>query len=274
MDAEAPKLVVPIFCADKKAPCPHCGKKGNLQRVLHREVRTLEDPEAGGAPLTYWQNWNGPADSPDGLVLNEDGRCGAWAGLFVDVLRAWGGNFNYQANLKQIVIDDQNTPVQATAFQVRNWAFGNPNVLVPPPPRLAGYLWYNEVGDPFQLNNAPQNAPPNWRFNWQGQPAVTYLGGSAQNNDNPLGGFLDHVVVRIGNIIYDPSYGVTYAYDPRNPNTRVAGFANAALGAMMTVIPFDERAAFSNFDLNGDGQRTAYWVALFKPVDVTLIRMR
>lgn len=53
MDAEAPKLVVPVFCAAKKAPCPQCGKKGKLQRVLQREVRTLAYQQIAVLEITY-----------------------------------------------------------------------------------------------------------------------------------------------------------------------------------------------------------------------------
>ena len=53
MDAKAPALVVPIFCAPKKAPCPCCGKKGKLQRVLHREVRTLAYQQIAILKITY-----------------------------------------------------------------------------------------------------------------------------------------------------------------------------------------------------------------------------
>lgn len=41
MDAEAPQVVIPVSCAPKKAPCPHCGRLGRRKRILTREVRTL-----------------------------------------------------------------------------------------------------------------------------------------------------------------------------------------------------------------------------------------
>jgi hypothetical protein len=43
MDANAPTVVdIPVFCAPKKAPCPHCGKKGRRIRTHRRRVRTIE----------------------------------------------------------------------------------------------------------------------------------------------------------------------------------------------------------------------------------------
>jgi transposase-like protein len=42
MDAKAPTVVaIPVFCAPKKAPCPHCGKKAKRVRTHARRVRTI-----------------------------------------------------------------------------------------------------------------------------------------------------------------------------------------------------------------------------------------
>lgn len=36
-----PPRVVPICCAPKKAPCPHCGKLARRKRILQRQVRSI-----------------------------------------------------------------------------------------------------------------------------------------------------------------------------------------------------------------------------------------
>src|SRR5438445_2961739 len=42
MDADAPTVVdIPVFCAPKKAPCPHCGKKARRVGTHERRVRTI-----------------------------------------------------------------------------------------------------------------------------------------------------------------------------------------------------------------------------------------
>ena len=54
--------------------------------------------DAHGTHMTYWGSASGNVTGPDldayhtttGLLANHDGRCEAWAGLFVDVLRAQG----------------------------------------------------------------------------------------------------------------------------------------------------------------------------------------
>jgi transposase len=54
MDAVAPNTVyIPVDCARKKAPCPHCGKLARRKRVLHREVRTIAYQKIAYLKITY-----------------------------------------------------------------------------------------------------------------------------------------------------------------------------------------------------------------------------
>lgn len=51
MDANAPTVVyIPVSCAPKKAPCPHCGKFAERVRTGEREVRTIAYHK-----IAYWQ---------------------------------------------------------------------------------------------------------------------------------------------------------------------------------------------------------------------------
>ena len=53
MDAEAPRVVIPISCAPKKAPCPHCGKLAHRVRILNRQVRSLAYKTIAILDITY-----------------------------------------------------------------------------------------------------------------------------------------------------------------------------------------------------------------------------
>jgi Transposase len=54
MDAVAPNIVyIPVHCARKKAPCPHCGKLGRRKRILHRLVRTIAYKQIAYLQITY-----------------------------------------------------------------------------------------------------------------------------------------------------------------------------------------------------------------------------
>ncbi len=53
MGAEAPRVVIPLSWAPKKAPCPHCGRLGRRKRMLTREVRTLAHKTIAIVKISY-----------------------------------------------------------------------------------------------------------------------------------------------------------------------------------------------------------------------------
>jgi hypothetical protein len=48
-----PPLVIPVWCAPKKAPCPTCGKLGRRKRTLTRTVRTVAYKTVAVLDITY-----------------------------------------------------------------------------------------------------------------------------------------------------------------------------------------------------------------------------
>ncbi len=72
-----------------------------------------------------------------------------------------------------------------------------------------------------------------------------------KNTVNPASIFFDHVLVKFGETIYDPSYGVKYA--------SMTAFENAAIAGFVTEKTLREgpRAGQVNADLDGDGHITA-----------------
>lgn len=54
MDAHAPTVVyIPVSCAPKKAPCPHCGKLAPRVRTAERDVRTIAYHQIAYLRITY-----------------------------------------------------------------------------------------------------------------------------------------------------------------------------------------------------------------------------
>jgi hypothetical protein len=54
METIQPEVVhLPIHCAGKKAPCPHCGQKGRRKKILHRQVRTIQYKKIAYLDITY-----------------------------------------------------------------------------------------------------------------------------------------------------------------------------------------------------------------------------
>jgi hypothetical protein len=56
---------------------------------------------------------------------------------------------------------------------------------------------------------------------------------SGQNSVNPASIFSNHAVVKIDNMLYDPSYGVTYAYAADN---KLGVFESDALAGYARVV--------------------------------------
>ena len=54
MDVKPPEiLVIPVSCARKTAPCPHCGQPGRRKRTLTRTVRTVAYKAVAVLEITY-----------------------------------------------------------------------------------------------------------------------------------------------------------------------------------------------------------------------------
>ena len=54
MDVKPPEiLVIPVSCARKTAPCPHCGHPGRRKRTLTRTVRTVAYKAIAVLEITY-----------------------------------------------------------------------------------------------------------------------------------------------------------------------------------------------------------------------------
>lgn len=106
MDAEAPTIFVPVFCAPKKAPCPKCGKKGVRQRFCYREVRTLMYHEIAVLDITYGE-YEASCDCCKTFRTNPDGV----------LPKAKYDNKVRQAVLDRIVDDGMN--VEATLHSLR-----------------------------------------------------------------------------------------------------------------------------------------------------------
>ena len=54
MEAFQPEVVhIRVYCAFKKAPCPHCGQRGRRKRTCQRQVRTLAYKKVAYLDITY-----------------------------------------------------------------------------------------------------------------------------------------------------------------------------------------------------------------------------
>lgn len=168
------------------------------------EARTVTD--ASGTALCYYKSWkyNDFAFNYKALLSKKDGNCDSWAEYFNDVLRIQG----IQSNVETIEVDRKTTGNGMYLFLMKDWKQVGE----------AQKKYFNELdrgssfgSELFDLRMSISEGK--WKYNLAGNPEVKYNGGLGQNNQNPMATFQEHKVVRIGNDIYDPSYGRIYRAD-------------------------------------------------------------
>jgi hypothetical protein len=102
MDAIAPTVVtIPVSCAPKKAPCPHCGRLAKRVRTHQRDVRTIAYKKIAILHITC------------GEYQARCGCCSTFRTLPDGVLPRW----KYDNNVRQAVLDrilDDGMNVEAT----------------------------------------------------------------------------------------------------------------------------------------------------------------
>ncbi len=167
------------------------------------------------------------------MLASNDGICDAWAGYFKYVLRVQGIGQD-DAKVVRIVPNDK---APSTRFMVQNWQVVGQ--------ARADNTYYNVIPQ-IKTRNANQglllDTDANGKWNYVFDPKhteVQYKGGPSQSNTQPLSTFVGHVVVLIGNDIYDPSYGKIYT-GPAGP--RIVGDTTA-------LLKFQQQAVFGFYDL-------------------------
>jgi hypothetical protein len=197
---------------------------------------------ADGSPLTYYLNWinaNGTVPTattlPD-LLRRTDGQCNTFADLLTGSILAQGlPPFGADGIGLYYRIQVRPTTGPAEAMLVKHWFFGFPNN---PFNNRWLYPWVDLTPTTtmglYPLMRVPRGyvlAGP-----------VAYIGHLCQNNTFPIATFTNHVLNVVGNRIFDPSYGSTYANLADMQNQAIAGFYNVfglqtptALGRLMFI---------------------------------------
>jgi len=145
-----------------------------------RKVLRIETKKA----MTYWSNIN-PAPEPfcwstSGLLKYGDGRCGAWADFFKDMIKVQG-IFNIN---KVYVEPPMISNIQQLRLDIKNYLGEGKYEVVP--------IFYVKNWDLSSLN--PFNP-------------IDKSGIPGQGNNDPKSDFTNHAIVEFNNKYYDPSYG-------------------------------------------------------------------
>lgn len=209
-----------------------------LQTVWTNGFTTRDVTRVDGTELHYYNPWNTNVTDTAGLISAGNGQCGAWAKLFVDVLRAQGLYTNYSANPgfadNYVIV----TPTHgyADGFIVNHWRFaaGGGSSGLPDFPYL------NIPDSPFMAGNS---------YAWLYAEVRDQVGIAGQNSTNPCSLFNNHQIVRVvyqdpsGNDVetfYDPSYGVAYRDLDDMEATSLSGyFRQGTLGVNETTVGLD-----------------------------------
>jgi hypothetical protein len=139
-----------------------------------------------GMLLKYYGNWTMSNYSTATLLINADGRCGAWMRFLIDILAL----HNITATDVAVI------PEAKQGFLIKTWRL----------PAGAG---------PF-TNDGIAGINP-WTFigtssyQWQVEAVSDGRGIPGQGTANPASIFANHALVRYNGTLYDPSYGVSYA---------------------------------------------------------------
>jgi hypothetical protein len=191
--------------------------------------------------MTYWLPKSDPTSAPypdcfttQFLLKFEDGRCGAWADFFRDMIKIQGitatpALVTYPAtpSMSAALTSDLSTFFGSSAgniviqdpmffkgeFFVNNWSFSSAKF----------YKWDREW-DPYMETTSPLTLPNGNVLNFAPLP-----GSAAQGNGNPQSTFGDHALVKYNNKYYDPSYG-TPIQNSKNAweNLSLSGFGNGS----------------------------------------------
>lgn len=269
--AANPLLETPLYIGCKYAE----GETTNTQSAIdstidkiwgHFQSLSLGVYRADGDQMKYW-NPPPPVDpwqSLTGMLTKRtsndgNGSCIAWAQLFHWCLKS------QNITTSQIFTIDPDTTVNAGAarFMVKTWNFGehirtgpngiNNSVVVgddeplsvsgqPDEPCIGpgpnGILDSMFAGDDTKRKGKFAGQPYPFEIDWDARDQV---GVAAQGNSDPPGSFVNHWLCKIGNKVYDPSYGV----GPFNGTTSAEAennYENAAIAGIRT----DGRAKENN----------------------------
>jgi len=178
-----------------------------------------------GVQLTYYNDYRTVNTTTASLLANGDGQCGAWTAFLLDTRKVQG--------LDQAGDYVQFEPLVDTGFVVNSWNFAGAGKS-----GIAAYPYLNIPKAQFILAN---------NYDWLFAEVTDAAGVAGQGNANPASLFNNHQVALINGVVYDASYGVTYASE-QDIDDVIDGFYTIQ---QVTISETD-----ISFDLNEDGDTT------------------
>ena len=181
-----------------------------------------------GRRLTYYEQWDTTSDNVGPLLASRDGKCGAFAELFINALKVAGVEFTPIEPFQ--VASDGNFE----NMLINSWPFvgvGAVNIIL----NFRIYNYSNTLSNPAINPDTTdggvgsftrKNQDGEWEYYWGANVEVDELIGlPGQNTENPKSHFSDHWLVKISGKYYDPSYGSKFDSLLDWENASVGGFS-------------------------------------------------
>ncbi|MGI9013720.1 MAG: hypothetical protein ACR2GY_05650 [Phycisphaerales bacterium] len=171
------------------------------------EVVRAQDREEGvqnSLALGYYREWDTPVTHPRLLVEEGDGQCTSWARMFIACLHIAGVN----PPNEEVKVDILPWAIyqRPRLFHVKNWTA--PGTTTNPDPAWAGdWPYLNVFGVKFE--EFFELSTNTYAFCNPDVLDVTGVPGQGGVID-PASLFSNHVIVHVGDRLYDPSYGKHY----------------------------------------------------------------
>ena len=161
--------------------------------------------------MNYYKNWLVDNETAYQLLASKDNagekdaKCQSWVDLFRHVLLDGGVA---QSKFSRVGIQTQFAGLGI--MLINDWTFAQQGTS-----NVAGFPYLNKLTQASELSTlGPSNfirtnpANGRWEFFWGPNPDATDADGAkGQNVSNPRSFFSSHFIMRIGDTLYDPSYG-------------------------------------------------------------------
>jgi hypothetical protein len=246
-----------------KISCNAAKGESNEAQIISKIWQVVDDLKlktAEGIELTYWKNWAPQACTAYNTKLllsdpEKDGQCGAYAHLFLDMLKIHGiqepETVNNKINLvpvatsgfiepEEILINNWNIPGAAGPFgDLLSTQLGMPmfkHVNVIPTIVVGGIPYVDQAA--WKANN---------KYNWWYSEFNDMDGAIGQNTENPKSNFINHLIAYHNGSYYDASYGKGY--------TELVDMEDG-ISAYVRYAKVTVSEGTFQLDLNGDGNIT------------------
>jgi hypothetical protein len=190
--------------------------------------------------------WTTENDTTFGLLKDGDGQCTSFSNLFLDLLKSQG--FTMAAGDKPWVLvrSMEWSRMFNEQIMVNNWTFNRKlDKANQPIKNKPSYEYSNEIAAGDMLGGgmtlAASRAAGSYQFpNPQGQNTPNVDGNApaglpGQNSPKPLSLFANHILIEIGGVWYDPSYGEIY--DQNGDDAKLAGVEAKAIAGYALYDP-------------------------------------